>query len=263
MGTPAEGGEVQGGNEPVVEAPETPGPNPAWNDVLGVLPEQFHSVVTPHFQKWDQEAQKRIEQANQTVTQFEPYKPFLENGIAPEDMEQGLQFLYELNTNPKAVYEAIAQAYGYQNQPAAEEIAGEEEEEEAPDFQDPRFDQLQQGLDLVAQTILQQKQNEINAQAEAQIDSEINELKAKYPGISEEFALSLMVNGFEVNEVGSRWETMTQGILQQNPRPFAPNVMGTNGGGTGLPSQSIDPTKLDGPARRNLVAQMLKQANLD
>lgn len=259
MGTPIEGGQVQGDGAESGNGIEAPGPNPAWNDVLGVLPEQFHETVTPHFQKWDQAAQQRIEQANSQVKQFEPYKPFVENGISPEDLEQGMQLMYQLNTNPQAVYNALAEAYGYNSPEASQEEEGEEDD--AQNFQDPRFDDLQQGLDLVAQTILQQQQQKLEQEAEAQIDAELNSLKEKHPGISEEFALSLMVNGFDSDAVGERWNAMTQNILQTNPRPFAPNVMGSSSGGAGLPSQAIDPTKLGGKETRNLVVQMLNAAN--
>jgi hypothetical protein len=256
-----EGGEVQGGIDGgAVE--NAPGPNPAWSDVLSVIPESLHPAVTPHFQKWDQASQQRIESVNQQLSQFDAYKPFVENGIGPEDLEQGLQLMYQLNTNPQGVYQAIAEAYGYGQQPNQQP---QETEEQEPGFQDPRYDeltaqqqQMQQGLELVAQTILQQQQQKLEAEAEAEVDAELNQLKDKYPGISEEFALALMVNGFDVNQVGERWQQMSQGLLQQNPRPFAPNVMGTNGGGTGLPSQAIDPAKLSGVDRRNLVAQMAK-----
>jgi hypothetical protein len=260
MGTPIEPtGDVQDGTG-VIESGEVPGQNPAWSEVLGVLPEQFHEVVTPHFQKWDQEAQKRIEAANQSVTQFEPYKPFAENGISPQDLEQGLQLMYQLNQNPQAVYQALAEAYGFgaQSNPEVEET-----EEESQQFQDPRFEQIQSGLDTVAQIVLQREQEKIEAQANAEIDSELNQLKEKHPGISEEFALALMVNGFDVNQVGERWNSMTQNVLQQNPRPFAPSVMGNSGGGTGLPSQAIDPRKLNGQQTRDLVAQMARLGTQD
>lgn len=253
-----EGGEVQGieGAQPE----NSPGPNPAWNDVLSVIPSDLHEQVTPYFQKWDQSAQQRIESLN---SQFEAYKPFVENQISPEDLEQGLQLMYQLNTNPQGVYQALAEAYGYGNvQPEGQgNETGAEGEGDGQIFQDPRFDQLQQGLDLVAQTILQQNEAKMAQEAEAQIDSEIASLKQKHPGISEEFALSLMVNGFDVDQVGQHWQAVSQNILQQNPRPFAPNVMGSNGGGTGLPSQAVDVTKLDDKGRRNLVAQMLMAAN--
>lgn len=257
MATPIEGGEVQG--DP--EGGNAPGPNPAWGEALSAIPEQFHSVLTPHFEKWDQSAQQRIESVNSQLQQYEPYKQFVENGIQAQDLEQGIQFLYQLNQDPQAVYNALKEAYGFDAQ--AIETEGEEEGEEETQFQDPRFDQLQEGLDLVAQTILQQQQQKLDAEAEATIDAELKQLREKHPGISEEFALSLMVNGFDVNQVGEHWQTVTQNVLQTNPRPFAPNVLGSSSGGTGLPSQAIDPKTLDGKQTRSLVVQMLNAANAE
>jgi hypothetical protein len=263
MATPIGDGQAQGDQG---DGSGGSGPNPAWNDVLNVIPSDLHEQVTPFFQQWDQSAQQRITEANSKVAAFEPYQPFVENGISYEDLEQGLQLAYQLNANPQGVYDALGQAYNFGQQQNGEgQGAGEGEGE---GYQDPRYDelssaqqQLQQGLDLVAQTVLQQNEQKMAAEADQQIDSELAQLKKSHPGISEEFALSLMVNGFGVDEVANHWQQVSQGILQQHPRPFAPNVLGGNGGGTGLPSQAINPAKLDGPARRNLVAQMVHQMN--
>lgn len=255
MATPIEGGGVQGTGPDGGES--SPGQNPAWGEALGAIPEQFHSVLTPHFQKWDQSAQERIEQANAKVKDFEPFQQFVDVGVTAEDLAQGYQLLYQLNQDPQAVYNALKEAYKFDaSGPVGQEEEGEEEE--APNFQDPRFDQLQQGLDLVAQTLLQQEQQKIAAQADAKLDAEIQQMEQKYgPSFNHDFFLSVMANGFTAEEAAQKYEQMVQGILQQNPRPFAPQVMGNNGGGTGLPSQAIDPTKLSGPDRRNLVAQLV------
>lgn len=258
MGTPIEGGEVQG-NEPSDGGENSPGLNPAWGDALSAIPEQFHQVLTPHFQQWDQAAQKRIEEVNGQLKAFEGYKDFADNGINAEELAQGYQLLYQLNQDPQAVFNALKEAYGFE---AAAEIVGEEEEGEEDDsqnFQDPRFDQLQSGLDLVAQTLLQQEQAKVQAKADADLDAEISALKEKYPNFDEHYVLSLVANGATMEQAAQQYETLTQSILQQNPRPFAPQVMGNSGGGTGLPSQAIDPTKLSDKDRRALVAQMVQQ----
>ena len=227
MGTPIEGGEVQG---EVSAETNAPGPNPAWNDVLSVLPEQFHSVVTPHFQQWDQAAQQRIEQANSSVKQFEDFQPFVENGVSAQDLEQGYRLLHEINQNPQAVYEALAEAYNL----GGEQIEAEEEEgeeDEAPEFQDPRFDQLQQGVELVAQTLLNQQQEKLNQQAERDLDNSLNALRKEHGDFDERYVLSLAAaNDIPVEEAHKSYQELVQNILQKNPRPFAPNVMGNSGG---------------------------------
>lgn len=252
MGTPIEGGEIQG-----TEVESAPGSNPAWESVLSVLPAEFHPLVTPEFQKWDQSAQQRIESVNQ---QFEPFKPFTEAGIKPQDLEQGLQLMARLNEDPKGFYEALTEAYGFGGEIESEE---EGDEEEAPNFQDPRVDQLQQNLDLVAQTILSQQQEKANEQASRELDAELTSLRQKHGDFDERYVLSLAAvnDGVTLEQAVESYKQLVDNVLQKNPRQFAPTVLGNSSGGTGLPSQAIDPTKLDGKATRNLVAEMLKAAN--
>jgi hypothetical protein len=257
MATPIEDGEVQGTETGGGES--SPGLNPAWSEALSAIPEQFHGVLTPHFQQWDQSAQSKIEQANSQLRSFEAYKEFVDNDIKAEDLAQGYQLLYQLTQDPQAVYNALGEAYGFGA--AVPNPEGEETEEtdetESQNFLDPRVDQLQSNLDLVAQTLIQQEEAKIAAAADEKLDAEINALKEKYPNFDERYVLSLVANGATMEEAAQSYETLTQQILQQNPRPFAPQVMGTSGGGTGLPSQAIDPTKLGDKDRRALVAQMV------
>lgn len=256
MGTPIEDGSVQGGSD------STPGQNPAWNDVLSVIPEQFHSQVTPHFQQWDQSAQSQIEKANSRVKEFEPYSQFAEHGIDPSELEQGLRLMYEINQNPKAVYDALAEAYNLTPGQIQEAIEGDDDEEDdsSQNFQDPRVDQLQQGIDLIGNIVLQEQQAKITAQADAELDAELTQLRKDFGDFDEQYVLAQMANGRTGKQAVEAFQSLTQTILQSNPRPFAPRVMGNSAGGSGLPSQAIDPTKLSGKDTRALVAQMLAQA---
>lgn len=259
MATPIEDGQVQG-TETGDTGESSPGLNPAWGEALSAIPEQFHSVLTPHFQQWDQAAQKRIEDVNGQLKAFEGYKDFVDNGLTAEELAQGYQLLYELNQNPQAVYKALGEAYGFST--AVETPEGEETEEDetedSQNFLDPRVDQLQQNLDLVAQTILQQEEKKIADAADAKLDAEIEALKQKYPNFDERYVLSLVANGATMEEAAQSYEQLAQQILNQNPRPFAPQVMGNSGGGgAGLPSQAIDPRTLGDKDRRALVAQMV------
>lgn len=256
MGTPIEdGGQVQ--DNQVTE--DVPGPNPAWNDVLSVLPEQFHPVVTPHFQKWDQAAQSKIEAANNSLKEFEGFKPFVEHGINPQEVEQGLRLMWEINNNPENVYKALAEAYKFGEQtPVANPNSNGEDEDEAPYGVDPeissKLEQHEGLLQAVSQIVLNDAQAKEAAAADSALEKELNTLKEKYGEYDEEFVLTKMLNGASGEEAINAY----QGLVQRlSPKPFAPSVLGNNGGGTGLPSQAIDPTKLSGKETRNLVAQML------
>jgi hypothetical protein len=245
-----EGGQVQGEN--------APGPNPAWNDVLSVIPPEYHEKITPHFQQWDQSAQSQIEKANASVKNFEPYQQFVDNGIDATELENGLRLLYEINNNPQNVWDALGKAYGLSGEPGnagiAQTGAGEEQQQQ---YQDPRFDQLQQGIELVSQIVLNEQQAKVSAQADAELDRELAELKTKHGDYDERYVLAMMQSGMSGEQAIQSFQGLRNNLLQSNPRPFAPNVMGSSGGGTGYPSQAIDPTKLTPKDTRNLVAQML------
>jgi hypothetical protein len=264
MGTQVEPSEpVQGDNSP--SEGNTPGPNPAWNEVLELLPEQFHPVVTPKFQAWDQAAQSRIESVNSQLKNFEPYQRFVEHGISDTELEQGLRLMYEINNNPENVWKALQEAYkfgGDGNNAAIPNPNGEgngEEDDDPPIGVDPEtINQQGELLQAVAQIVLNDAQSKQAAKADEELDAELNALKEKIGDYDERYVLSLMQTGMSAEDAGNAFVALKQSFAQS--QPFAPSVLGSSGGGAGLPSNAVDPTKLSGKETRNLVAQMLEQA---
>lgn len=253
-----EGGQVQGG-EPTGN--DAPGPNPAWNDVLSVIPQELHQQVTPHFQRWDQAAQQRVEQANSQLEAFQAYQPFLEHGIDPDELRNGLQLLYQINNDPGSVYNALGQAYGLANgagNPGVNDGTGEGAD--GQEYQDPRVAELQQNLELVSQIILNDQQAKQAQQADQQLDAELNSLKQKFGDYDEGYVLAMMQNGMSGEDAVQAFQSFRNNLLQSNPRPFAPNVMGGSQGGAGYPSQQIDPAKMSRQEARQAAIQMLQAA---
>lgn len=260
MGTPIEpAGEVQG-NEPT--GSETPGHNPAWDEVLSVLPEQFHSVVTPHFSKWDAAANQRIESVNSQLSQFEAFKPFVEHGVGSDELERGLRLYYEINNNPQAVYEALQNAYnfGQPQQPNSTQESEGEEENPLNNLPPEIMEKLNNHdgmLQAVAQIVLNEAKAKEDAAADAALDKELNGLREKHGDYDEDYVMTKMMSGMSGEEAVQSYQALVQRVT---PQPFAPNVLGSSSGGTGLPSNAIDPTKLSGKETRNLVAEMLAAA---
>lgn len=234
------------------------GHNPAWDDVLGLIPESLHASITPHFQRWDSAAQSKIEAANNSIRQFDDYKPFVEHGIAPSELEQGLRLMYEINNNPRNVYDALAKAYNYQSAVEAAQQQQTEGEETQQTYQDPRFDQLQQGIELVSKIVLADQKAKQAATEDIKLDRELKALTEKYGEYDEDFVLAKMQNGFSGEQAVEAFMNL-KSSFQQN-RPFAPNILGGASPGSGLPSNAIDPTKLSSKDTRNLVAEMLAAA---
>ena len=70
-----------------------------------------------------------------------------------------------------------------------------------------------------------------------------------------------MQGGMSAEQAVQQFLNVKNEMLQNNPRPFAPGVLGSaSGNGTGIPSNAIDPTKLNGKETRNLVVEMLRAA---
>lgn len=256
MATPIEPtGEVQG-VEPTGD--NSSGHNPAWDEVLSLLPEQFHSVVTPTFQKWDQSAQSRIEAANAELKQFEAYKPYVEHGINSDELEQGLRLLYEINNNPQNVYEALKNSYNFGQQPETPETP--EGEENPLDNLPPeileKINSHDGMLQAVAQIVLNDAQAKQDATADAALEKELNDLKTAHGEYDEDYVLAKMQLGMSGEDAVKSYQALVQRIT---PQPFAPSVLGSSGG-NGVPSGAIDVTKLSPKDTRNLVAQMAEAA---
>ena len=246
------------------ESTGTPNINPAWEELLGVVPSQLHSQVTPHLQKWDQNYQKSI---NEVHSQYEPYKPFLEAGYQPDDINFGINLAQAIAQNPQQVAQALNEwiqaEYGEEEQQGQNESTPQFDPN-TPDFditQHPAFQQQDQALRAMAEILLEQREQEQQAQADQELEQEISSLQEKFKDRGEfdlEFVLGVAMNDpdMDLEKAGEKFYERRDAMLQQVRKP-GPPVLGS--GGT-IPSGGFDPRKLDDKSRRALVAQMLQQA---
>lgn len=266
MGTPAEETSSESTEEVQGTGTDTPGQNPAWNEVLSLLPEQFHGPVTQHFQKWDQAANSRVEAANAKVKEYEAYAPFVEHGIEFDTLSQGLNLMHTLNNDPQSLYDALRETYGLTHKEAveaAEELVEEVSDESTPN---PKLQQLEDGFNVLAQAYLTEQEAKNNAAVDAQLESELTALKKEHGEFDVDFVLDRVLarstedSTYPLSDAVKDYKNMVDSIIQQNPRPFAPRVLGgTSGGGSGLPSQATDVTKLSDSETKKLVEEMARR----
>lgn len=252
------GGEQQsGGNE------SGSGLNPAWNPLLEKLPSSLHGMVTPHLREWDQNFQREMQKVQ---SQYEPYKPFLEAGVDAETL-QAAQQLYQLTEqDPRRIYDELGKFYGYSADGQGQE---QQEEIDPADYDDltqnPKFKELMQNQEAMAQLLVAQHEQEQLAQAEEQVDQEIAQIREQHPDMSEDEEIMMLnvatqrgINLQQAADVVFQYnESITQRALQGQPR--APSVMSATGSIPGAPP--IDPAKLDAKGRKDLVANILAARN--
>jgi hypothetical protein len=257
------------GNEPIVSGQDdTTGINPAWNEALSGIPEAFHQQLTPHFQKWDQSANSRIEELNGQLKNWEPYGALTEHGITMDQVTDGLRIMQELNQNPKAIYDALTEHYGWGSNPAQaadpNNIGTPPVAEQTPfDLKStPEYNQLQEQLNLVSQLMVQEQQAKQHAAEDAKLNNEINSALEKFSDVQ----LTPDVENFILSQMEHKGKTADQAFQSfvdfrnsLQPAPFAPNVLSANGGG--VPSQAINTRNLSDADTKALIVQMLKAQN--
>jgi len=260
------------GNEPEVQ-PEIQADNPAWSDFLGAIPAGMHEMVKPHLRKWDEGVNQRISQVH---SEYADFKPFKESGVSRETLEQAYGIWQAINENPQEVYKLLGESYGFANQPIPQEQnpqqgqvnpqqeqqinqpSGDEYELGQGGQFNPEIARLQAMTENMAQIMLQQHQAQQaaqeEAQADAELDKELSDAKAKY-GDFLRFVLSYVNTGMSVDAAVNAYKAFRNEVLSSHNRPGAPTVISGSGP---LPSQQIDPSKLNGKDTRNLVAEMVK-----
>lgn len=224
----------------------TEGNNPAWNDLLGVIPQEVHEQVIPHLKNWDSGVEQKFQQ-------YAPYKSFIENNVNVDELQTGYGILQALNEDPKKVYEAIAEHYGLGS--TIEEI----DDDPDPGALPPEIMEKLQGFEKfqeqVSQLLVSQKEQELIKAAEVELETELSDLSKKYGEFDEQIVIPLMQSGMKAEDAVKRYFTLMDQIATKKARPTPPNILGGNAGG--VPAGGVDPRKLSNQETRNLVANYL------
>jgi hypothetical protein len=226
--------------------------NPAWNEFLQVVPQELHGQVTPILEKWDKGVQDRFQKVH---SEYEPWKGIIDTGASPDEVNWALNLLNAVNTNPELVYRALKENYKFDDQPAEGSNTGQGQNE--PNQDDPyaaRFAEIERQNQIMAQTLLAQREAEMQAQQDAELDKELTGLRKKYGDFDEDYVLGKMFNGMTGENAVKAFVEMRDRLMAQGPKPL---IMG---GGGGIPGNNTDVRKLDDSGTKNLVAQMLQAA---
>lgn len=240
--------------------------NPAWNDLMGIIPSQLHSQVTPHLSQWDKNYQDGI---NKVHSQYEAYKPYMENEISPDQINYGLQLMYALEQNPRGVLEALAEANGVSIQEAQEALENEQQGQGETDpsepewLNHPKFQELNQMVETMAQLMVQQNQTVEDQQEDEALAQELDALHEEHGDFDEDWVLTKVMTAMQrgqemsIADAVNAYNEHKQGILAESRKP-GPKVLSANGH---APDSQISKEDLasDG-SRKALVMQMLQAA---
>lgn len=243
------------------------GLHPAWNEMLEALPSSLHSTVTPYLQQRDKSYQDGI---NKVHSQYEPYKPFVDNQIPQDRINYALQVAQAIEERPQEMVKALTEYLQSQGMSAsdakevAKETVGEpgQVESDVPEelLNHPKFQEMERQLQTVAQYLVSQKQAEEQQAQDAQLETELAGLRSEHGDFDEEYVLTWAINHPDksLSDAVAAYKSKVNEILEQNRRAPAPKVL--PGGGSTVSSE-ISKEDLKNPKdRKAIVQQMLQQA---
>lgn len=256
-------------NEPVESQQQEIADNPAWKDWLEPIPEAFHGHLKTQLSKSD----KYVQEVQQ---KYSPYKEFVDNGVAPEQIQQWGQLAALFQNNPRGVFDYLNGQYNFipngdnasQGQKQSTETLelGEETNPQFDISQDPRFQQVANMAQMSVSAIQQMEQMQINQKVDAQLQTEFAQLDKDFPGIDRnEIILRAMgkasVQGKDApaDLFEAAKELQALGFGRGNRAPAPPNLSGNRA----LPSSQVDPGKMTATQRKNYVASLLAAQNTD
>lgn len=229
--------------------------NPAWNDALSIIPEQLHSQITPHFSKWDQNYQNSIQKVH---SQYEPFKPFMDNGVQPDQINYGLSLLQAIESQPQEVLKALQDWIGDEGKIEQQGQQNQEQVQEPEWLNHPQFQRINQMTETMAQLLVQQREAQEQSAADEELEDSLAAAEEKYGEFDTEWVLTKLYNNpdMELDQAVEAYGAHVQQILANQRKP-GPKVLGPGGS---IPNQELNVKELDSKGTRNLVAQMLQQA---
>lgn len=243
--------------------------NPAWNGLLSRVPQGLHGQILPELQQWDKNYNQGIQKVH---SQYAAYKPFLDQNIDPNALNEGYLIRQALENDPLAVVQAMIQHYQLQlPTEQGQQQPGEQESDEDEALydvtQDPEFQRMKQMVELMGQHTLMTQQQQQEAQADAALDTLITQAQQKHGEFDEDWVLQkLYFSGVDepteqdLDAAIDAYKEHVSSIVQnyRSPSQNAPVIMG---GGGGLPSQQTPVGQMTGKDRRALIVQTLANLN--
>jgi hypothetical protein len=236
-------------------------------DYLKGIPDQDRAIVEKYVKPWDANVTKKFQSIHDS---YKDYKPFKEQGISSADLDKAYRLFSGLRADPVAAYKYIQQELINRFGPdfdkdgkVPEEVEQEVEEEfdltQLPEQYQRMFENMQSEIGEFKTWREQQEQAKQDEEENKQIDSIIDTMHNLYGEFDDRWILLQLADGAMPEQAIASWKQFTEGIIgSQSSRPAPPRIPGGQGG---IPNDQVDVTKLDGPDRRKLIADILERAS--
>lgn len=176
----------------------------AWNPLLEILPEEFHTLAAPTLQQWDKNYQETVNGLQAELNQYKNWDEFVENEVDPNQAKAALQFAVMLEDNPKETLEGLAKHFDIDIGSA--QGTDDDDDDYDPDDDDeditnhPLVQKLIENQQELQEQFQSRQQEDAVAELEQQLDEYLDELHEEHGDFNEPFVLSLFQQGYEMED---------------------------------------------------------------
>lgn len=241
--------------------------NPAWQSILDAVPAEYHEALKPQLQEWDTGVSRKFQQIHD---KYEPLKAF--EGMDPSTVQEATEIYQQLISDPAATWESIGKVFGLSPQETAQSVSSMADDEDFDDDDLPaslkerlaKYDDQGRILDLIAQEIVERKEQERVAEEDLALETYLDELEEQYGEFDNDYVVSLLAVGIDGEEAVERYMKLTgkaevkvAGSASEGSK--LPKVMSGSGG---VPSAAGNSslTKLSNQDTKSVVEEILRLA---
>ncbi|MET0785580.1 MAG: hypothetical protein ABWY25_02610 [Paenisporosarcina sp.] len=228
------------------------------------VPPQDRAVISRYIKEWDAGVTKRFQEYSNKLKPYESLGP-------ADELQKYVNLARNFQADPENVFRimwhAMQQHYGEEFDQQLLRIL-ELEGVDVSEFQPPvgdEYDDPDQVFQQNVSTELEelrnwrqaQEQEKIEAQQNQQLDAALSAMHTKYGDFDDNWILVRIAEHGNVDQAIKEWNAMLGKYgATRGAQRLAPKTLGGQGG---VPSNQVDPKKLRGKDRRDIVAQMLSQ----
>ncbi len=223
---------------------------------LEKVPAEHRPILEPYVKQWDAGVSRRFQELHGK------FKPYEELGADPETLSQAYQIYQMLDTNPKQLYDLLAEDFGG-------EVGTPDESQNAPGDQAPgipqeweqKFTKQQEILEALVEHVMSERTTQQESQEDQEFEQYLSMIKQEAGEDSQEFEdfilAQLIANDGDANAALQTWNSFKQSLINSAARPTPPVL---SGGGS-IPQESQSVKDLSKKDTVSFVADLLSQVN--
>lgn len=226
------------------------GGNPMYAEYLENIPEDYRDEVEGAFKEWDANVTRRFQALGEELA---PYKELIEN-YDPRVLTAGINLLSKIAEDPQQVYNQLAEAYNFGNVPEE----GESPVAETQDEWQARIEQQQIMLEELQNTVRNQQQRNEEQNQIKEFENYLETLRETKGDFDDDYVLSKVAAGFTPEQAIESFHELISSMSGDSGMDQPPIVLGSS---SGVENADIDFNTISDKDTKDIVAQMLKQAN--